>query len=84
MIKPLQDSIDVLLTGKQKAEEIQGEVKKLKHENKAITRRCNAMERENKVLKDEINDIENKLLETNIVMHGVEENFDENESQRKR
>ena len=30
------------------------------------------MERENKILKDQINDIENKLLETNIVMHGVE------------
>ena len=41
------------------------------------------MERENKILKDQINDIENKLLETNIVMHGVEETFEESESQRK-
>ena len=46
MIKPLQESIDVLLASKKKSEEIQGEVKKLKHENKAITRRCNIMERE--------------------------------------
>ena len=37
-IKPLQESIDVLLASKKKSEEIQGEVKKLKHENKAITR----------------------------------------------
>ena len=37
VIKPLQESIDVLLASKKKSEEIQGEVKKLKHENKAIT-----------------------------------------------
>ena len=41
------------------------------------------MERENKVLKDRINDIENKLLETNVVMHGVDESFEESEFQRK-
>ena len=82
-IKPLQDSIDVLLASKKKTEEIQGEVKKLKHENKAITHRCHVMERENKILKDQINDIENRLLETNIVMHGLEETFEESESQRK-
>ena len=41
------------------------------------------MEIENKVLKEWINDIENKLLETNLVMHGVEESFEESESQRK-
>ena len=37
VIKLLQDSIDVLLASKKKLEEIQGEVKKLKHENKTIT-----------------------------------------------
>ena len=37
-IKPLQESIDVLLASKKKTEEIQGEVKKLKYENKAMTR----------------------------------------------
>ena len=41
------------------------------------------MERENKVLKDRINDIENKLLENNIMMHGVEESFEESDLQRK-
>ena len=51
-IKPLQESIDVLLASKKKTEEIQGEVKKLKHENKAMTRRCNIMDRENKTLKN--------------------------------
>ena len=82
-IKPLQDSIDVLLAGKKKVEEMTGEVKKLKLENKTTTRRCNMMERENKVLKDRINNIENKMLENNIVMHGVEESFEESDFQRK-
>ena len=82
-IKPLQDSIDVLLAGKKKVEEMTGEFKKLKLENKTITRRCNMMEQENKVLKDRINNIENKLLENNVVMHGVEESFEESETQRK-
>ena len=83
-IKPLQESIDVLLASKKKSEEIQGEVKKLKHENKAITRRCNIIERANKTLKNWLNDIENKLLENNIVMHGIEETPEESELQRKR
>ena len=48
VIKPLQESIDVLLASKKKTEEIQVEVKKLKYENKAMTRRCNIMEKENK------------------------------------
>ena len=74
----------MLLASKKKTEEIQGEVKKLKHENKAMTRRCNIMERENKTLKNRLNDIENKLLENNIVMHSVEETFEESELQRKR
>ena len=52
VIKPIQESIDVLLASKKKTEEIQGEVKKLKHENKAMTRHCNIMERENKILKN--------------------------------
>ena len=51
VIKPPQESIDVLLASKKKTEEIQGEVKKLKHENKAMTCQCNIMERENKTLK---------------------------------
>ena len=42
------------------------------------------MERENKTLKNQLNDIENKLLENNIIMHGVEETFEESELQRKR
>ena len=83
-IKPLQESLDVLLASKKKTEEIQGEVKKLKHENKAMTCQCNIMERENKTLKNRLNDIENNLLENNIVMHGVEETFEESELQRKR
>ena len=84
VIKPLQESIDVLLASKKKTEEIQGEVKKLKHENKAMTHQCNIMERVNKTLKNWLNDIENKLLENNIIMHGVEETFAESELQRKR
>ena len=36
-LKPLQESINVLLANKKKTEEIQGEVKKLKHENKTIS-----------------------------------------------
>ena len=71
------------MASKRKTEKIQGEVKKLKHENKAMTHQCNIMERENKTLKSRLNDIENKLLENNIVMHGVEESFEESELQRK-
>ena len=51
---------------------------------KLLHRRFDIMERENKTLKNRLNDIENKLLENNIVMHGVEETFEESESQRKR
>ena len=62
-LKPLQESINVLLAIKRKTGEIQGEVKKLKHENKAISWQCNVLKRDKKAFKDRINDIENKLLE---------------------
>ena len=81
-LKLLESRIDELLLIKSKTDKISGEMKKLKLENKTIERRCNLVERENKILKDRLNSIENKMLECHVIMHGVEEIEDENSNQR--
>ena len=81
-LKPLESQIDELLQIKTKTDKISGEVKKLKQENKTIERRCNLVERENKTLKDRLNSIESKMLESHVIMHGVEEIEDKNSNQR--
>ena len=82
-LKPLETHIDELLLIKSKTEKINGEVKKLKLENKTIERRCSLAEKENRLLKDRLNSIENNLLEKHIIMHGVEEIEDETDTQCK-
>ena len=59
------------------------DVTKLVKENKTITNRCVHIEKENKKLKDRLNDLENKLLDCSIIVHGITEEVDETESERK-
>ena len=78
----MESQIDELLQIKTKTDKISGDVKKLKQENKTIERRCNLVERENKTLKDRLNSIESKMLESHVIMHGVEEIEDKNSNQQ--
>ena len=41
------------------------------------------IEKENKKLKNRLNDLENKLLDSSIIIHGISEEVDETEMDRK-
>ena len=82
-LKPIQQSIDQLLESKEENEKFREDVTKLVKENKTITNRCVHIEKENKKLKDRLNDLENKLLDCSIIVHGITEEVDETESERK-
>ena len=80
---PIQQSIDKLLEAKEENEKIREDVTKLVKENKTITNRCVHIEKENKKLKDRLNDLENKLLDCSIIVHGITEEVDETEAERR-
>ena len=82
-MKPIQQSIDQLLESKEENEKFREDVTKLVKENKTITNRCIHIEKENKKLKDRLNDLENKLLDCSIIVHGITEEVDETETERR-
>ena len=82
-LKPIQQSIDQLLETKEENEKFREDVTKLVKENKTITNRCVHIEKENKKLKDRLNDLENKLLDCSIIVHGITEEVDETDAERR-
>ena len=68
---------------KEENEKFREDVMKLVKENKTITNRCVYIEKENKKLKNRLNDLENKLLDSSIIIHGISEEVDETEADRK-
>ena len=80
---PIQQSIDKLLEAKEENKKFREDVTKLVKENKTITNRCVHIEKENKKLKDRLNDLENKLLDCSIIVHGITEEVDETEAERR-
>ena len=82
-LKPIQQSIDQLLETKEENEKFREDVTKLVKENKTITNRCVHIEKENKKLKDRLNDLENKLLDCSIIVHGITEEVDETNAERR-
>ena len=82
-LKPIQASIDQLLETKEETDKFKDDVTKLVKENKTITNRCVHIEKENKKLKTRLNDLENKLLDSSIIIHGISEEVDETEADRK-
>ena len=82
-LKPIQESIDQLLETKEENDKFREDVTKLVKENKTIMNRCVYIEKENKKLKNRLNDLENKLLDSSIIIHGISEEVDETEMDRK-
>ena len=82
-LKPIQQSIEQLLETKEENEKFREDVTKLVKENKTITNRCVHIEKENKKLKDRLNDLENKLLDCSIIVHGITEEVDETNVERR-
>ena len=49
------------------------EILTLKQENNVLRLKCNQLEQEQQILKDRLDKIENKQLENNLILHGIEE-----------
>ena len=69
-LRAIKHDLDALLEKQKEPDTLFVEMHKLKTEHKNINRKCNAIESENRHLRDRLNGIGNKMLENCVVMHG--------------
>ena len=73
LIRPLKEDIKSLLDTNEKHLDTSTVVIKVQEEQKEIQSKFNQMESENKELKRRLVKLENKMLEKNVIMHGIRE-----------
>ena len=73
LIGPLKASLELLLEGKSAWEEGLQECQVVKIKNTELQVRVEKVEEENRKLNHKINELEDKLLEGNIIFHGIPE-----------
>ena len=73
MIEPLQTSIDTLLGSQAEWESHKQKVTQLEEERKVLNQQVSEVEKKNATLETRIKKLENKLMECNIIVHGVKE-----------
>ena len=83
MIDPLQSSINSILETQKDWAEQQWIVTELKAEKDVLARKIQVVEFKNTKLEDCIKVLEDKLMESNIIMHGIKESSWELDSMRK-
>ena len=83
MIEPLQTSIDTLLGSQAEWESHKQKVTQLEEERKVLNQRVSEVEKKNATLETRIKKLENKLMECNIIVHGVKEVAWESDSTRR-
>lgn len=81
-LMPMQADIKKLLTAKEDTEALVSSVNTLTEETKKIERKCTKIELENEKLKERLKDIETKLLDSSITIHGMPENKWEEDPER--
>ena len=80
--KPLEDKLNTLIDVQNKQLEQDENIKVLKKEQKQLKRKCEKTEQENDNLKNRVASLEIKLLESNLIMHGIPEEPWEQDSNR--
>ena len=80
--KPLEDKLNTLINIQNKQLEQDENIKELRREHKHLKRKCEKMEIENDNLKSRVSSLESKLLESNLIMHGIPEEPWEQETNR--
>ena len=80
--RPLEDKLNTLLDVQNKQLEQDSHIKELQKEQKELKRKCEKTTQENDILKHRVSKLETKLLESNLIMHGVPEEPWEHESNR--
>ena len=83
MIDPLQSSINSILETQKDWAEQQRIVTELKAKKDILARKIQVVEFKNTKLEDRIKVLEDKLMESNIIMHGIKESSWELDSTRK-
>ena len=80
--RPLEDKINILLDVQNKQLEQDSHIKDLRKEQKELKQKCEKTTHEIDTLKHRVSKLETKLLESNLIMHGVPEEAWEHESNR--
>ena len=73
MIDPLQNSINSLVLNQKDWDQQKADVKNIQVENMKITQKMQLLSDKNTQLESQVKHLETKLLENNIIMHGVKE-----------
>ena len=81
----MQDSMRLLLEDKQNYKNVTELCNKVEGQQQKITVRCDKMEQENKDLRSRLNRLENRMLQKNLIFHGIkEDNWEDEESIKER
>ena len=83
LINLLEEKINQLIGTKEKQEKQEEEIINLKIQQSELYRKCMKTESENIKLKKRLQILENKLLEVNLIMHGIREDEWEDKSSRR-
>ena len=84
LINPLEEKINQLIGTKEKQEQQEEEIIKLKLQQSKLYRKCMKTEAENTKLKRRLEILENKMLEANLIIHGLREDEWEDETNRRK
>ena len=81
----MQDSMRLLLEDRQHYKNINDVCSKVECQQQKITGRCDKMEQENKELRSRLNRLENRMMQKNLIFHGIkEDNWEDKESIKER
>ena len=81
LITPIENKVNQLLTIKNNQDVQTEEINNLKVQQSELYRRCLKVELENNKLKKQLEQLENKQLESNLIMHGLrEDEWEKNEN----
>ena len=85
LIDPFEEKINMLLVTKVKQEQQEIEIEKIKSTQSDLYQKCMKIEHDNRKFKRRVEKLEEKMLESNLIMHGVcEDAWKEPESRREK
>ena len=77
ILEGIKNDIKLLLENEELIKKQQDTIEELKKENYELNVKCNKLEKNQSCLKKRVSDIENELYSSNVIIHGVSENEDE-------
>ena len=85
LIRPLRDSINTLIAAQQTNKDQEVEITEIKKKHDILQQRVHQVKDENRQLKTRVIKLENRMLESNLIIHGLrEDNWELEENRRER